>query len=1034
MTAAGKAQQVGKTNTSVIDASLGSAGVIANSTNPTNDIKHLSTVYDTNSDRFVTTYADDGNSGYGTAVVHKITNATTGAMSFGTPVVFESADTDPGSMCQRPSCFDPDANRVVIAYKDGGDSNKGKAIVGSVNSGTASISFGTAVEFESGHTQAMSVVYDTNVDRVLVAYTDAGDSDKGKAIVGTVTSGTNAIAFGAIAEFETNTVSHKTLAFDPDTNKILIVYDCRTSPSTGSSKVATITGGTDNTVAFGSKDTWDSGGDASEVAVVYDESVNKFLITWRDEGDSGKFKMIVGTISGTDMTYGTEVEVSQDSPYYINTNLTYYPTVNASVAIYASSSSTVSGNVITISGTTPANTTSIGTLASGTGINQSNPGAAYDPDLDRLVFTFENEDSDFRAGMITAEYGTNLTTSNFLGVAAASISDTATGKITINGGINENQSSLTIGTNYFATDAGLVATTGTQLIGKAVAADKIQLGVKSGTVAHNTVALDANAKLPAVDGSQLTGVNVGSFTADGAITAGNTVALNTSDGKVKATFAAGTASQLQAEMTAYGDGNQYSECMCRIGDTGKIVSFYRDNSDGDNRDLYYRVMTVASNGTVTLGTEGKIFDSSGGYQGRTAAVYLPDIDRIFFKFNDDDDGNKQKYCIGTLSGTTITWTTAALLLDKNTFQGEIFTLLDDIGQTNKISYTAIGSGGGDLGSGTDSYGVANTVFTVRGGTDNDIASLPSNSDGAWNNIISGNGGEVYQAQIGVDPENNKLIFAFADYDNSNNMKVMSWTYNASGYMATSGSTITLESAQCSLGGEQAESMHTRPIPYDSENTKLFCVAYRNASNSDFKCAGVSLASTNPAETVGVAVINDNADDQTTCGIGYNATAQKFFAVYENGDISTYLYSNEISFDGNSFAKSSDTALLSAAVGDNTVHVINTTTSMPSGNATPVIYKNAAAGVGKVLVRSLSTDSNNLKFIGIAQSTVSDGESVGVKMLGDVDTNQSGLTIGTTYYLETNNSLETSAGSSKALIGKAIAADKILITGTGGASA
>jgi hypothetical protein len=949
LTTAGKAQQVGKTNTSVINASLGSAGVIANSTNPTNDIKHLSTVYDTNSDRFVTTYADDGNSGYGTAVVHKITNATTGAMSFGTPVVFESADSDPGSMCQRPSCFDPDANRVVIAYKDGGDSNKGKAIVGSVNSGTESISFGTAVEFESGHTQAMSVVYDTNVDRVLIAYTDAGDSDKGKAIVGTVTAGTNAISFGAIAEFETNTVSHKTLAFDPDTNKILIVYDCRTSPSTGSSKVATITGGTDNTVAFGSKDTWDSGGDASEVAVVYDESVNKFLITWRDEGDSGKFKMIVGTISGTDMTYGTEVEVSQDSPYYINTNLTYYPTVNASVAIYASSSSTVSGNVITISGTTPANTTSIGTLASGTGINQSNPGAAYDPDLDRLVFTFENEDSDFRAGMITAEYGTNLTTSNFLGVAAASISDTATGKITINGGINENQSSLTIGTNYFATDAGLVATSGTQLIGKAVAADKIQVGVKSGTVAHNTVALDANAKLPAVDGSQLTGVNVVSFTADGAITAGNTVGLNTNDGKVKATFAAGTSSQLQAEMTAYGDGNQYSECMCRIGDTGKIVSFYRDNSDGDNRDLYYRVMTVASNGTVTLGTEGKIFDSSGGYQGRTAAVYLPDIDRIFFKFNDDDDSNKQKYCIGTLSGTTITWTTAALLLDKNTFQGEIFTLLDDIGQTNKISYTAIGSGGGDLGSGTDSYGVANTVFTVRGGTDNDIASLPSNSDGAWNNIISGNGGEVYQAQIGVDPENNKLIFAFADYDNSNNMKVMSWTYNASGYMATSGSTITLESAQCSLGGEQAESMHTRPIPYDSENTKLFCVAYRNASNADFKCAGVSLASTNPAETVGVAVINDNADDQTTCGIGYNATAQKFFAVYENGDISTYLYSNEISFDGNSFAKSSDTALLGAAVGDNTVHVINTTTSMPSGNATPVIYKNAAAGVGKVSV-------------------------------------------------------------------------------------
>ena len=662
----------------------------------------------------------------------------------------------------------------------------------------------------------------------------------------------------------------------------------------------------------------------------------------------------------------------------------------------------------------------------------------YAPDLNKMVLMFKDEGYDLNGMMLNAAFdtslSTNLTNSNYLGVAAETISDTNTGKITVNGGVNENQTSLSIGTNYFATDAGLVATTGTQLIGKAIAADKIQLGVKSGTVAHNTVALDANTKLPAVDGSQLTGVNVVSFTADGAITAGNTVGLNTSDGKVKATFAGGSASQLQAEMTAYGDGNQYSETMCKIGDTGKIVSFYRDNTDGDNRDLYYRVMTVAANGTVTLGTEGKVVDTSGGYQGRIAAIYLPDIDRIFFKYNDDDDSNKQKYCIGTLSGTTITWTSPALLLDYNTWQGEIFTLLDDIGQTNKINYTAIGYGGGVLGAGGSNYGVASTVFTVRGGTDNDIETLPSNSSGAWHDIISGNGGEIYQAQIGVDPVNNKLIFAFIDYDNSSHIKAMSWTYNASGYMEVSGSTITLESANCNLLGEQVESMGTNPIPYDSENTKLFCVAYRNASNSDFKCAGVSLASTNPAETVGVAVINDNVTHQTTCGIGYNASAKKFFAVYENGDISNYLYSNEINFDGNSFDKSSDTALLGASVNQNTVFVINTTTSMPSGNATPVIYKEGSGAVGKVLVRQLVSDSNNLNFIGIAQSTVSDGESVGVKMLGDVDTNQSGLTIGTTYYLETNNNLETSAGSTKALVGKAIAADKILITGTGGASA
>ena len=44
--------------------------------------------------------------------------------------------------------FDSSNNKVVIAYVDGGDSSKGKAIVGTVSN--TSISFGTAAVFETG--------------------------------------------------------------------------------------------------------------------------------------------------------------------------------------------------------------------------------------------------------------------------------------------------------------------------------------------------------------------------------------------------------------------------------------------------------------------------------------------------------------------------------------------------------------------------------------------------------------------------------------------------------------------------------------------------------------------------------------------------------------------------------------------------------------------------------------------------------------------------------------------------------------------
>ena len=54
----------------------------------TGDIDNPSTIYDTTTDRFVSVFADDGNSGYGTAVVYKITSST--AISVGTSVVFNS--------------------------------------------------------------------------------------------------------------------------------------------------------------------------------------------------------------------------------------------------------------------------------------------------------------------------------------------------------------------------------------------------------------------------------------------------------------------------------------------------------------------------------------------------------------------------------------------------------------------------------------------------------------------------------------------------------------------------------------------------------------------------------------------------------------------------------------------------------------------------------------------------------------------------------------------------------------------------------
>ena len=108
----------------------------------------------------------------------KATTSSVSAPALGSPTVFESADAQSVS-----ATFDSNSNKVVIAYEDRGNSNYGTALVGTV-SGT-SISFGTPVVFESAESDYISATFDSNSNKVVIAYR-IYPTDYGKAIVGTV--------------------------------------------------------------------------------------------------------------------------------------------------------------------------------------------------------------------------------------------------------------------------------------------------------------------------------------------------------------------------------------------------------------------------------------------------------------------------------------------------------------------------------------------------------------------------------------------------------------------------------------------------------------------------------------------------------------------------------------------------------------------------------------------------------------------------------------------------------------------------------
>jgi hypothetical protein len=72
---------------------------------------------------------------------------------------------------------------------------------------------------------------------------------------------------------------------------------------------------------------------------------------------------------------------------------------------------------------------------------------------------------------------TNLTSTNYLGIADEAIADTASGKIILKGGVSTKLSGLTIGTDYYVGDDGNFTTisTNNQEAGKALTATTLMM-------------------------------------------------------------------------------------------------------------------------------------------------------------------------------------------------------------------------------------------------------------------------------------------------------------------------------------------------------------------------------------------------------------------------------------------------------------------------------------------------------------------------------------------------------------------------------
>jgi hypothetical protein len=310
--------------------------------------------------KIVLFYQDGGNSNYGTAIVGVVNNNT---INWGSEIVFNTGSTDLVSVGVLEN------NKIVIAYRDISNANGyGKSLIGTIND--TSITFGSKYTFISTQVIETSLIV-INSTKILISFYNLLSGTFGNAVVGTI-NGTvitfgssvqffnndfsglsstllrtdtiygdvvviayNNQSFGNVAQAVVGKITGTSITFYIDartnfntggteftsiktleTNKVIISFK-HTSTNQGNSVIGIIdTGSSGPFIAWGARYVFNAANTTNINSSLIEK--NKVLIVYQDAGNSGYGTAIIATISGTIITFGSELIFNQNLTSFIH--------------------------------------------------------------------------------------------------------------------------------------------------------------------------------------------------------------------------------------------------------------------------------------------------------------------------------------------------------------------------------------------------------------------------------------------------------------------------------------------------------------------------------------------------------------------------------------------------------------------------------------------------------------------------------------------------------------------------------------------